>query len=96
MVLVIAIYKILLDRARFKETDLLSVSESVGDSRNSAIGVDFQEPGLLLLVLGKGELGDLVWQSQLLERDGDLDAIGSLGGIEVDIGLFGGHFELLR
>ena len=85
VVLVILIDQVLLDASRLKQIDGLTICESVRQSWNPSIGIDFQEPWLLLGVLGDINLGYLVRQSEFLQSDGDLNAIRRLGGVKVDI-----------
>lgn len=44
VVLVILLGKVGEDAARFEQTNLLTIRERVGQSRNAAIGVDLKEP----------------------------------------------------
>jgi hypothetical protein len=51
VVLVIAINKVLEDGTALEDADGLAVGELVSNGRNAAIGVDLEEPGLLLLIV---------------------------------------------
>lgn len=60
VVLVIALDQVLHNASRFEDTDCFAVGESIGDGGNAAIGIDLQEPGFFLRVLGHVNAGDLV------------------------------------
>lgn len=95
MILVIAINKILQNGARLKNANLFTV-ESVGHGGDAAVGVDLEEPRLLLLVLAHLDGVHLVIETKLLKQDGSLDAIGSTHGVEGDVRLcLGSHVEEL-
>ena len=83
---IIPLDKILQYRPALKDPDSLPIRKRVRDGGDAAIGVDLEEPRLLLLVLAERELGDLVLEAELLEHHGDFDAIGGLGRVEVDGG----------
>lgn len=55
MILVVGLYQILKDRARLKNCELLAVRALIGDGGDPPVGVDLEEPVLLLLQLGKVE-----------------------------------------
>jgi hypothetical protein len=102
VILVIAINEVLKHSTALKNTDLLAV-EGISESRNATVGVDLEEPLFLLLILGHLDSMDLslldtgcvavrqvvylVLEVELLEQNGRLDAIGSVGGVEGDVGL---------
>lgn len=67
MVLVILLDEVLHDRARLEKVNLLTIGEVVGHGGDAAIWVDFEEPGLFLLVRREVELLDFVGQSVRLE-----------------------------
>lgn len=48
---------------RLEEADQLAVIEGVCQSRNAAVGVDFEEPGLFLGVLGDVDFVDFVGEA---------------------------------
>lgn len=60
---VIAFDKILHDAAALKEVDRLAIGEGVGDGGDAAVGVDGQEPGLFLRVLGNFNLVHFVGEA---------------------------------
>lgn len=116
MLRVIAVREVLQDGAALKDADGLAIGESVCEGRNATIGVDLEEPRLLLGVLADlnvcrlwrssrfVSVASVLWsriitmsrthlvlEPELLEQDGDLDAVGRLGRVEVDVGLVGGH-----
>lgn len=64
MIFVVSLYEILHDRARFEQTNLLSVGERVGQRRDPSVWIDLQEPWLLLSVLADVYLVDVVLQSE--------------------------------
>uniref|UniRef100_A0A7S3JP59 Uncharacterized protein n=1 Tax=Aureoumbra lagunensis TaxID=44058 RepID=A0A7S3JP59_9STRA len=86
VILVIAINEVLQHSAALKNTDLLAI-ECVGKSRDATVGVYLEEPFFLLLILGHLDGVHLVFEVELLEQNGRLDAIGSVGGVEGDVGL---------
>lgn len=59
MILVICGNEIQHDRAAFEDLELASVPIFVGQCRNTAVGVDFEEPWLLLFVLAEVKSHDL-------------------------------------
>ena len=85
VVLVILIYEVLLNASRLKQINRLAIGESVRQSWDTAIGVDLQEPWLLLRVLRDVNLGYFVWQSELLQCNGDLNTVGRLGSVKMDV-----------
>ena len=89
MLCVIFLYEILEDGPRFKQPDHFPVAECVCQSRNAAVRVDGEEPGLLLDVGRDVQVLRLVGEAELLERDGDLDPVGGCVGVEGDVGLTG-------
>lgn len=86
MVLVVLLDQVLLDAPGLEEVDGLAVREGVRQGGDTAVGVDGQEPGLLLRVLADVDVGHLVGEAELLERDGDLETVGRLRCVEVDVG----------
>lgn len=64
MVFVIFRHKILHDAAAFEEADRFAIRELVRQCWNAAIGVNIEEPLLLLCILGDVDLGELVWQAE--------------------------------
>lgn len=58
---VVLLNEVLQDGTGLEEADLLAIRESVGHCWDAAIRVDFEEPGLLLGVLGKVDFMRLVW-----------------------------------
>lgn len=116
MLRVIAVREVLQNGAAFKDADGLAIGESVCEGGDATIGVDLEEPRLLLGVFANLNIRrlwgssrfvlaasissggmvtmsrtHLVLKPKLLEQDGDLDAVGRLGRVEVDVGLVGGH-----
>jgi hypothetical protein len=107
VVLVVAADEVLEHGAALKDADLLAVGQLVRKCRDAAIGVDLEEPVLLLLIVLHVDLTDLshafslrlsalysrleraaphlVLEAQLLEEDGDLDAIGRVDRVEDDV-----------
>lgn len=57
---IVSINKILHNATTLKDSDQLSVGERIRKSRNSSIGIDFEEPGFFLRVLCEADLGMLV------------------------------------
>ena len=55
--LVVAVDKVLQDRAALKDADLLAVLKSVSDGRDASVGVDLEEPGRLDLVVHLADVG---------------------------------------
>jgi hypothetical protein len=94
IVLIVLINQILLYTARFKQSDGLPIFKSIRQCRDTAIGVYFKEPRFLLLVFGELDLGHFVRQAKLLEGYGDLDAIGGLGRVQMEVGT-SSHGKLL-
>lgn len=72
---VVLLDEVLHDGARFEEADRLTVGKGVGEGGDAAVGVDGEEEGLLLRVLGYVDFVGLVWDA------GD--------GEEVLVGIFG-------
>jgi len=72
VVLVVPRHEILHDAATFEQSDGLAVRELVRQRWDSAIGVDVEEPLLLLSVLADVNLRVLIWESEcpLVLRDG--------------------------
>lgn len=94
VVLVVAVNEILQNSTALKDADLLAVGELVSEGGDATVGVDLEEPGLLLLILHHLDGVDLVVKAELLEKDGGFDAIGRADGVEGDVCLcFGGHGE---
>lgn len=60
---IISVDQILHDTPTFKNTNHFPVRESVGKSRDAAIGIDIQEPLFLLRVLGDVDFGMFVRQT---------------------------------
>jgi hypothetical protein len=48
---IVLLRKILQDASGFEQVDLLAIRKGVCQSRNTAIGIDFEKPGFLLRVL---------------------------------------------
>jgi hypothetical protein len=86
VILVIAINEVLQHSTTLKDTNLLAV-ECISESRDATVGVDLEEPLFLLLIFGHLDGVHLVLEVELLEQNGGLDAIGSVGGVEGDVGL---------
>lgn len=59
MVLVIPVHEILQDRAALKDAERRAVGPGVRDGGDAAVGVDVEEPLLLLLVLAQVDGADL-------------------------------------
>jgi hypothetical protein len=83
---IILVNKVLLDASGLKQVDGLAVGECVSQSGDAPIGVDGEEPWLFLLVFGEGDFGVLVGHAELFEGYGNLDAVGCLGCVKVDVG----------
>lgn len=92
VILVIPGDEVLQDGATLKDADGLPVLGGVGDGRDAAVGVDLEEPGLLLLVVLEADGAHLVLEVELLEEDGDLDPVRGVDSVEGDVclGLGGG------
>ena len=85
MLLIILLTKVQLNRSSLKNP-LRFAGCLVNYSRNTAIGVDFKKPWLLLRVLGNIDFMGVVLYPEFLEGDADFVAIGratciSSGGI---------------
>lgn len=65
MVLVVRLDEILEDRAGLEDVQRTAGEGGVGDGGNAPVGVDFEEPGLLLGVLGEGVGVDFVREGKL-------------------------------
>ena len=63
MLVVVVVGKILQDASRLEDVNGLAIIKCIGYGRNTAIGVDFKEPWLLLLILAEFELLDFVWEA---------------------------------
>ena len=61
MLRIVVIGQVLQDTAGFEDIDGLAVGKFISYGWNTAIGVDFEEPWLFLLVLAELELFDFVW-----------------------------------
>ncbi len=85
MLRIIPLHQILLYTAALKQPYRLSIRESIRERGNPPVRVDFEEPGLLLDVFGDVDFVHGVGEPQFLERDGDLDPVGCLGCVEVDV-----------
>lgn len=94
MLFIILVYEVLLNRAGLEQIDRLTVREGIRERRDPPVGIDGQEPWLLLRVLGYVDLGEVIRNAELLEGNGNLDSVGSLGGVEVDAGACAGHGDL--
>lgn len=60
MIGVVSLHKVLHDGPALKEPDQLSIGESIRESRNATIRIDFEEPRFLLRVFPEGDLRGLV------------------------------------
>lgn len=88
--IVVLLDEVLQNTPGLEEADLLPVAgEGICQGGDAAVGVDFEEPGLLLGVLRDVDLVDFVGEAELLEGDGDFDSVGGLVGVEGDVGGFG-------
>ena len=69
---VVLLDQVLHDAAGLEKPDHLAVGKAIRQSRNPAVGVDFQEPRFLLRILGDVNRMGFVWDSvgPLLSRDG--------------------------
>ena len=67
--------------ARFHKGD---VGISVDDCRDAVVGSDLEEIGCELLIFGNIDRVRSVGQAQFFERDGNLAAVGSRPGIEIN------------
>ena len=76
VVLVIAVDDVLENSTALKDADRLAVGELVGQGGNAAIGVDFEEPRLLLLIVGHADWVDLEGADSVSEWR--YDVIGAL------------------
>ena len=65
---VVTLNEILHDASRLEQVDGLAIGELVGQGRNAAIGVDGEEPVLLLRVLGNIDLLNLVGKTTALSK----------------------------
>lgn len=59
MLRIVPFHEILEDRTALKHTNLLAVGQRVRYGGDAAIGVDFQEPGLFLLIVHHVDGADL-------------------------------------
>lgn len=82
---IVPAYEVLHDTSTFENTNLFSVHIFISNGRNAAIRVDLKEGWLLLLVLRQLQGRYFVWQAELFEQNRDLDAIGRLGSVQVDV-----------
>lgn len=62
---VVAFHKVLHDGAALEEADGRAVREDIGQCGDAAVGVNFEEPGLLLLILAEVDGGDLTYPGVL-------------------------------
>lgn len=63
---IVALNEVLHDASRLEQVDGLTISELVGQCRNTTIRVDGQEPILLLRVLADVDLLDLVGKTAIV------------------------------
>lgn len=70
--------KILEYASGLKDADGLAVGEGVSYGGDPAVGINFQEPWLLLSICRNVDIVDGVWKTEFFEGDGDFDAVGGL------------------
>lgn len=85
VVFVVLVDQVLSDTAGLEHGDGPAAVEGVGNGGDAAIGVDLEEPRLLLRVFGYVEVDYFVRQAEEFKGDRDLDAIGCLVGVECDV-----------
>lgn len=63
MLWVVVLDQVLQDATRLEDINLLAIGESIGYGRNTAIGVDLEEPWFFLLVLAELDLLNFVGEA---------------------------------
>lgn len=89
VVFIVRLDEVLQDRAGLEHVEGSIREGGVGYGGDAAVGVDFEEPGLFLGVLGEGVGVDFVGEGELFETDGGFDAVGGVDCVEGYGG--GGH-----
>lgn len=83
MLLIVRLNKVLQDCTRLEYVQFFTITEGgISDGRDTAIGVDSEEPWLLLDSSGDVDFLNCVGEAELLKSYGDLDAVGRLSSVE--------------
>ena len=85
MIFVILLHKVLKDRARFEDSNLLAILESVCDGWYPTVRVYIKEPRFFLNITGDVEMLHFVRKAKFLECNRYLDSIWGAIRVQRDI-----------